>query len=140
LTFRKGLTVLEFLTIVAIICIIAAIAIPNLIEARCGGCESAAIGALKTIGGAQALFREADKEGPVRAGDVGQDRPDRSRTGGTKQNYLFEATYGSTSSELLWIATASPRSPGSHGDRYFVTNHVLNTDCTIPPGMKTVGR
>ena len=38
------------------------VAIPNLIPVRKGGGETRAIGALRTIGANQSLFREADKE------------------------------------------------------------------------------
>ena len=41
--------------VIAIIAIIAAIAIPNLIEARKGSNEAAAIGALRTLTTAQAM-------------------------------------------------------------------------------------
>ena len=61
-SIMKGFTLIELMIVIAIIAIIAAIAIPNLIEARKNGNETAAIGALKTLGSAQALFRESDKE------------------------------------------------------------------------------
>lgn len=72
---------------------------------------------------------------------------------GSRQGYLFEATYGATTSEFIWFGTATPISPGTTGDRYFATNHegvtyytsgspfVLNSvDCQIPPGVQPVGR
>ena len=142
--------------------VIAAIAIPNLIEPRYGGNSTAAIGALKTIRSAQALFREADKEGDgnldygtlselATSGTTGL--IDRVLGSGTKQGYLFEATYGATTSEFIWFATASPAVPGVTGDRYFATNHegvtyytasgpfVLNSvDCQMPPNVQPVGR
>jgi hypothetical protein len=78
---------------------------------------------------------------------------DRVLATGTKQGYLFEATYGATTSEFIWIGIASPAVPGTSGDRYFVTNHegvtfytsqapfTLNAkDCTIPAGVRPVGR
>ncbi len=48
--------------------LIAGICTPNLIEARKNGNETSAVGALKTLGTAQSLYREADK-----AGDGGLD-------------------------------------------------------------------
>ena len=45
-----------------LVSIIAAIAIPNLIEARKVGNETAAIGALRTISSVQAQFREGDRD------------------------------------------------------------------------------
>ena len=126
------------------------------------GTEVAAIGALETLSSAQALFREADKEGDdvldygtlselANSGTTGL--IDRVLGSGTKQGYLFECTYGALTSAFIWIATASPASPGTTGDRYFMTNHegvtyytysapfVLNSiDCQIPPGVQPVGR
>ncbi len=139
---------------VCFIAIIAAIAIPNLIEARKHGNESAAIGALKTMGAAQALFREADKEGDdmldyaslselASAGSSGL--IDSVLGSGTKQGYIFECTYSSVTCEFLWFGTASPAVPETTGDRYFATNHqgvtfysatapipMNNRDCSMP--------
>lgn len=120
--------------------------------------DVAAIGALKVIGHAQALFREADKEGDgkhdygtlaelANAGTTGL--IDSMLGSGTKQGYLFEATYGVRTDEFIWIATARPELPGTTGDRYFITNHegviyfttagpfVLDSlDCKIPAGLE----
>jgi hypothetical protein len=133
------------------IALIAAIAIPNLIEARKMGNETAAIGALKTIGSAQALFREADKEGDdiYDYGDLyelGQvNYLDTVLASGMKNGYLFDAQASSSTPEFLWFATAEPAKPGTTGDRYFATNHegityysssapipMNTTDCSMP--------
>jgi hypothetical protein len=126
------------------------------------GNEVAAIGALKTIGSAQALFREADKEGDgnldygtlFELGEAGTSGLiDSVLASGTKQGYYFQAGYGLQTSEFLWFATAEPAIPGTTGDRYFATNQegvIFYTtsgpfrfnldDCGIPSEAIPVGR
>ena len=108
--------------------VVAAIAIPNLIEARKHGNEAAAIGALKTMGTAQSLFREGDKEGDE-VFDYASLRElsdanliDGILGSGTKQGYVFTCDASPTTPEFLWTATASPAVPETTGDRYFGTN------------------
>ncbi|HVY60358.1 MAG TPA: type II secretion system protein [Planctomycetota bacterium] len=123
---NRGFTLIELMIVIAIIAIIAAIAIPNLIEARKGSNEAAAIGALRTLTTAQALYREGDKDkdtvlnyaanlgGTGGLSTVGL--VDGVLGSGTKQGYLFKII---TADNFTWSATASPASPTKSGDRYF---------------------
>jgi type IV pilus assembly protein PilA len=121
---QKGFTLIELMIVIAIIAIIAAIAIPNLIEARKGSNEAAAIGALRTLTTAQALFREGDKDKDTTL-DYATQLSELKTTNlidgvlgsGTKQGYVFDVT--SSSAQFTWSATARPAAAGKSGDRYF---------------------
>jgi prepilin-type N-terminal cleavage/methylation domain-containing protein len=56
----KGFTLIELMIVVAIIAIIAAIAIPNLLRSRMQSNESSAIGNLRTIIGAETAYAAAN--------------------------------------------------------------------------------
>jgi type IV pilus assembly protein PilA len=54
---RKGFSVIETLIVVAIVVVIAAIAIPNLLRSKVAGNEATAIGSLRNIMSAEAAYR-----------------------------------------------------------------------------------
>jgi hypothetical protein len=147
------------LALPCMIAVIAAIAIPNLIEARKHGNEASAIGALKTINTSQTLFREGDKDDDGML-DYAANLQELSQATlidgvlgtGTKQGYLFQVYNAPQTPEFLWMATANPAVPGTTGDRYFATNHAgviyysrttpfaLTEDCSMPADAVPVGR
>ena len=60
---QKGFSLIELLIVVAIILIIAAIAIPNLLKARIAANQSAAVGDIRTISTAEANFQSTYSDG-----------------------------------------------------------------------------
>jgi type IV pilus assembly protein PilA len=131
---QKGFSLIELLIVVAIILIIAAIAIPNLLRARISANESAAVGALRTLNTAQISYNSTypsvgfastltDMAGTSCAGTAPTSNSacliDSALGAGTKSGYLFAISGVSGTPAAAYNFVASPVGVNQTGVRYF---------------------
>lgn len=136
----KGFTLIELMIVVAVIAIIAAIAIPNLLRSRMSANEEAAICALRTIRTGEAAFQTAgfvDADGDnvgdyAPLGPVGVARTLANPAAGTepfvdsvlgsglKSGYTFTVIPANAGqADETYVATAGPTTQGRTGVRRF---------------------
>lgn len=121
---RYAFTLIELMIVIAILTIIAAISIPNVLSYRKHGNEVSAINSLRSISSAQAIYKERNVRGFY--GEITELTDSRlldSFEGSDKSGYSFNIKVGrgspETQKDYFWSATANPKVLGSTGDRYF---------------------
>jgi type IV pilus assembly protein PilA len=133
---QKGFSLIELLIVVAIILIIAAIAIPNLLRARIAANEASAVSAVRAITTAEHAYYESypmvgytcsltDLGPPATGQPFTQNATgilDPVVAGGTKSGYSFAITGCSGTPAPNYITTAAPIQVGGTGQRAFCSD------------------
>jgi type IV pilus assembly protein PilA len=115
---QSGFSLIELLIVVAIIGIIAAIAIPNLIKSQQAAHETAAKAEMKTIGQSQVLYSLSKGRGKFAdlAGLGASQYVDSNMAAGTKGGYVFASTpINADGMPPMFDTTAHPSTIGTFG-------------------------
>jgi type IV pilus assembly protein PilA len=138
---QAGFSLIELLIVVAIILIIAAVAIPNLIQSKMSANEATAVQTVRDINTAESVYSIQYGLGfspdlPSLGGTSGTASstmalliPDPVAQTGMKNGFQFlyvvTATNGPGGTPSSYTVNANPISPGSTGRRWFFTDETM---------------
>ena len=153
-----GFSLIELLIVVAIILIIAAIAIPNLLRSRIAANQASAVGSLRTINTCEITYVSTYNTGYTTAlstlGPPTSGNPTASAAGlidsvlagGTKSGYSFvyaAGTADSTGRINSYTLNANPITVGTTGQNYYYTDQSAvirqNTSATASSSDSPIG-
>jgi type IV pilus assembly protein PilA len=144
-TKQKGFSLIELLIVVAIILIIAAIAIPNLLRARMAANEASAVASLRTINTAcitynstygiypAALTNMADVAAGTSPTSTSADLLDPVLSSSSPQKSGYRFVYAVGGSNATYTVNGNPVTANQTGIRFFFTDQsaVIRYNSTV---------